>query len=123
MTVCAGCGKFGKIVAKPVSRQKMPVQKAPEIVETVVADFAARIRNAREKSGTTQKDFAMRINEKESIVQKLEAGSFVPPISLAKKLEKLLKIQLVEVEQEEKGTSQKGATATLTIGDIISVKK
>ncbi len=123
MNVCTGCGKFGKMVAKPVSRPKISAQKAPEIVETVVADFAARIRNAREKSGMTQKDFAMRINEKESIVQKLEAGSFVPPISMAKKLEKLLKIALVEVEQEEQGASQKGASATLTIGDIISVKK
>ena len=124
LKVCSACGRFGKALQKPVARvAKAPAQKAPEAVEVVVADYAIRIRSAREKSGMTQKDFARFLNEKESMVQKLEAGSLVPPISLAKKLEKALKITLVEVEAEEKVESQKKGAGPLTIGDIINIKK
>ena len=123
LRVCATCGKIGKVLRKPVSRVVKHVQKAPENVEVVVSDFASRIRVARESSGTTQKDFARFLNEKESIVQKLESGSFPPPISMAKKLEKLLKIKLVEIEEEESMGSPKKASGPLTIGDIINVKK
>lgn len=123
LNVCSSCGRFGKAVNKPVMRQAAPIQKAPELVEVVVSDYAQLIRAAREKSGMTQKEFARSLNEKESIVQKLEAGSFSPPISMAKKLEKLLKIKLVEIEQEEEATAQKKASGPLTIGDILKVKE
>ncbi len=124
LNICASCGKFGRVIQKPASRAvKTPLPKAPEVVEVVVPDFAQRVRLAREKSGMTQKDFAQFLNEKESIVQKLEAGSFSPSISLAKKLEKLLKIELVDVEQDEKASVQKKNSGPLTIGDIINIKK
>ena len=125
LNVCATCGKFGKMLQKPVMRMqsKAVVQKVPEATEVVVSDYAQKIRSAREKTGMTQKEFALKLNEKESIIHKLENGLFVPPMSLAKKLEKLLKIKLVEVEQEEKAEAQKGSTGPLTIGDILNVKK
>ncbi|VVB81079.1 Helix-turn-helix [uncultured archaeon] len=125
LTVCAACGRFGKMLRKPVMRvvKKQAVEKAPGPVETVVTGFASLIRSAREKAGLTQKDFAMSLNEKESIVQKLENGAFVPPISLAKKLEKLLKIKLVEFEQEDEVSNEKRGSGPLTIGDILNVKK
>ncbi len=123
LNVCSTCGKFGKMLKKPEQAVRKPVSRAPEVVEVVVSDYAQKIRSAREKSGMTQKDFARSLNEKESIVHKLESGTFSPPISLARKLEKLLKIKLVEVEEEEKVETQKKGTGSLTIGDIINIKK
>ena len=125
LNVCASCGRYGKILrgAPPVPVKKKPVEKAPEPVEVVVHDYAVLVRTAREKSGMTQKDFARSLNEKESIIQKIENGVFVPPISMAKKLEKLLKIRLVEVEQEGEVSKEKRGSGPLTIGDIINVKK
>ena len=123
LNVCATCGKFGKMLKMPERFVKAPVQKAPEVIEVVVSDYAQKIGRAREKSGMTQKDFAHSLNEKESVVQKLEAGSFSPPISMAKKLEKMLKIKLVEVEEEEKAEPQKKGSGPVTIGDLINVKK
>ncbi len=124
LNVCAPCGKFGKMLKKPVMQVRhSPVQKAPEPSEVVVSDYALRIRSAREQSGMTQKEFALKLNEKESIIHKLENGLFVPPIDLAKKLERLLRIKLVEIEEEEKPEAAKKSSGPLTIGDIINLKK
>ena len=125
VNVCSACGKYGKMLQRPVMRasRHSPVQKAPEPSEVVVSDYAQKIRSAREKSGMTQKEFALKLNEKESVIHKLENGLFVPPIDLARKLERLLRIKLVEVEQEEEAETAKKSSGPLTIGDIINLKK
>jgi len=125
LNVCSACGKYGKFLQKPVMRvaKKPVIEKAPEPVEVVVSDYAQKIRSAREKSGLTQKEFALKLNEKESIIHKLENGLFVPPIDMAKKLERLLRIKLVEVEEEEKVSAEKRKSGPLTIGDILNLKK
>lgn len=123
MTVCQACAKFGKIIRRPVGiTGKAPVAKAPEASEIVVSEYAQLIRSAREKSGMTQKDFAMKLNEKESVIHKLENGQFVPPISMARKLEKMLHVKLVVVEEEEEVEAGKKGSGPLTIGDIIASK-
>ncbi len=125
LNVCAACGKYGKMLQKPVmhAAKSSQVQKAVEPSEVVVSDYAQRIRSAREKSGMTQKEFALKLNEKESMIHKLESDLFVPPIDLAKKLERSLKIKLVEIEEEEKAEAAKKTSGPLTIGDIINLKK
>ncbi len=95
----------------------------PETAEVVVSNYAQLIRQAREKSGMTMKEFAMTLNEKESIIHKLENSQFVPPINMAKKLEKLLHIKLVEIEEEEETESSGKSSGSFTIGDIINLKK
>lgn len=124
MTVCQNCGKFGKVIQKPVGHlfQKVVVS-TPETAEVVVSNYAQLIRQAREKSGMTMKEFAMTLNEKESIIHKLENSQFVPPINMAKKLEKLLHIKLVEIEEEEETESSGKSSGSFTIGDIINLKK
>ena len=122
LTVCPTCARFGKILQKPVVKAPKVVAPKKEVLEVVVPEYAKLVREAREKSGMTQKEFARMLNEKESVLQKIENGTFVPPISMAKKLEKLLKIKLVTVEEEEKTTMQKTKSGTLTIGDIIKAK-
>ena len=57
------------------------------------------------------------------MIQHLETGKFEPPILLAKKLERALNIKLVEEMQEVHESSVKEDTETLTIGDVIKIKK
>lgn len=124
MAVCPACGKFGRVIQKPVAHfvQKQVVS-TPETPEVVVSDYAQIIHQAREKSGMTMKEFAMKLSEKESIIHKIENGQFVPPISMARKLEKLLHVKLVEMEEEGKTEKAQKASGPLTIGDIINLKK
>jgi len=123
LNVCENCGKYGKAVQRPVVRSRAPVQAKPEIVEMVVSDYAQLIRKARETKGMTQKDFALSVNEKESVVQKLETGSLTPSLSMAKKLERLLKVKLVEVQEETKVDLQSKNSGPMTIGDILKFKR
>lgn len=127
LKVCATCGRFGKILQRAPSpaetRQKI-VRAAPEPVERVVDDYAQRIKAAREKRGLTQEDFAKLIMVKESLLHKLETGQYEPPLDLARKLERILRIQLVEKREEgvTAPVAKEKRPEGLTIGDILNLK-
>ena len=66
-----------------------------EIGEMELApDWARRIRQAREARTWTPEDLAKKLNEKKSIVLKIESGNFRPPDALVRKIEQLLKLRL-----------------------------
>lgn len=132
LKVCEKCSAAGRIIKRPeIVIPKKPnktesvraAQAVKEIVETIVEDYGARIRQARDKTGLTQKEFAKKINEKESILHKLETGSFEPPMLLAKKLEKTLHIVLIEQTEQEKeqAPAKKEKSDGLTIGDMLKL--
>ena len=100
----------------------MPLpQELQEPTETLVPDFGQRIRQAREKLGLEQKDFAQKLSEKMSMVHKMEIGAFRPSISLARKLEKMLHIKLVETSALESAPAPKIRSDQVTIGDLIKL--
>ena len=74
-----------------------------EIGELELApDWAQRVRRAREARNWKPEDLGKKLNEKKSIVLKIESGSFHPPDQLVRKLEHLLQIRL---RAEEGSTS------------------
>ena len=134
LNVCEKCAKFGKIVSRlkePVKekprkqefRRNEKVEEEKNVIYMVGSEFASKIRKAREKRGLNQEDFAKKISEKESIVHKLETGEFTPSLKLARKLEVLLGIKIIESYEEEKNQQVKGETEELTIGDVLKIKK
>lgn len=131
LNVCKECSKFGTIIAeiKPVEKvklkkvKKIEIEPEKEIIQIVTEDFAGKIRNKREKLGLKQEDFAKMISEKESVVHKLETGEFEPNLELAEKLEKRLKIKLIEEYEEEHKKTEKIDTGITTIGDLIKIRK
>ena len=92
--------------------------------EELVEDFAARIRNARSRMGMTQKDLAAKLNEKQTILSKVESGGMRPDEKLIRKLQKELGIVLKErppPQVEVKSTST--GSGTLTLADLIRMKE
>lgn len=123
INLCQKCSRFGKVLG-PVRVQgfERPRKHEPENTQIINAEYPAKIRGARERSGLTQKEFATRLNEKESLIHQLESGSMEPSISLARKLEKFLRIRLVE-EYSESHDVQKGSREQgFTLGDFIRKK-
>src|SRR5437870_10938400 len=59
-------------------------------------DFPQRIRQAREARGWKQADLGAKINERVSVIAKLESGTISPGDSLVRKLERELGIKLKE---------------------------
>ena len=130
LDVCNDCAKFGKVIAQPKrlspKEQHMQIQKREkreEKTELIAEDYPEIIKKKRESMGLTQKDFAIKINEKEAIISKLETGSFAPPLPLARKLEKFLGIKLVEEYREAPLESARKKTEGFTLGDFIKVKR
>lgn len=132
LKVCKECAKYGKIIESAKIKTDIELKKEakpekppePEIIETLVEDFPQKIKNKREKLGLKQEDLAKKINEKESIIQKIESSHFTPPIKLAKKIERFLEIRLIEEIEESRPISvQKGGGEGFTLGDFVKIKK
>ena len=112
MTVCGKCARLGRpvreaIPASPMSRSpseatmhvyRRPAAMVPNDELVLREDYAAVLRKAREVSGLTQEQLGMKLNEKSSVVGKLESGTLKPSVPLAKKLEHLMKIRLFETD-------------------------
>src|SRR5664280_2072704 len=132
MVTCKECSKFGKIQREP-PKPKRPgaprgsatrrVQRPKEPAEEVVENVNDIVREAREKKGWSREELGEKIYEKASVVTRIESGKMVPDLKLARKIEKLMNIVLVEknedVSADEMSHSKiRGAT----IGDIARIK-
>ncbi|MBW2996299.1 multiprotein bridging factor aMBF1 [Candidatus Woesearchaeota archaeon] len=130
MNVCSECSRFGKVIGdirevKVEKKVKRIVEDEPEVIEMVVGDFAEKIRRKRNELGLNQEEFAKKINQKKSFVHQMENREMMPSIDLARKLERMLNIELVEEIREEKAkkANSKGDAEAVTIGDLIKIKK
>lgn len=134
LQVCTACAAFGEIVQTgqklEVRGRKSTDPKLPTIdhrpitsdLRMITPDYAQKIKTAREKEGLKQEEVAQRINEKVTLIQKVEAGT-PPSIPLAQKLEQFFKIQIIIPYTEERVQKETEKTSELTIGDILSTKK
>jgi putative transcription factor len=141
LEVCSECAKFGieakkpakkeEPAAKPIITQRLEVRerrgKPRDIYESgmreeLVDDYTSRIRNARSQKGMSQKDLAMKLNEKLTVLSKVEAGDMRPDDKLVAKLEKELAIKLKE-KPAEVLAGKEGPKASLTLADLIKMQK
>ncbi|PUA34411.1 MAG: TIGR00270 family protein [Candidatus Terraquivivens tikiterensis] len=87
-----------------------------------VEDFHVRIKNARERMGLSQEELAAQLNEKVGLIRKIEQGEVKPPIELARKIEKFLKIQIIEEVEEDYPYGpflSKPRPSGYTLGDVM----
>ena len=135
LSVCNDCAKFGDEVAAPVVRrgsmppviaQRLEARKrrlTPRDVyadagqEELAEDFPQRIRRAREERGWKQADLGAKINEKVSVIAKLESGTISPNDALVRKLEHHLGIKLKERVQPM-AMKKAAPSGGLTLGDL-----
>jgi putative transcription factor len=64
--------------------------------QELIEDYHLEIQQARTKLGMNQEELARKLNERKSIIAKLENKSIRPDNKLIRKLEKTLKISLME---------------------------
>ncbi|QZX99031.1 multiprotein bridging factor aMBF1 [Halobaculum rubrum] len=88
-------------------------------METVTGDYDDRIRQARESTGLSQEDLASDINEKASVIRKLERGDILPSDGVQQKLEKKLGISLVEGESVDDADWESSSSGNMTLGDVV----
>jgi putative transcription factor len=117
LALCPNCSKFGVLLdppptaAAPERASVRPGTPATRVMGTgrrleerdlyteigeleLAPDWARRVRVAREAAAWTPDVLAKKLNEKKSVVLKLESGGFHPPDQLVRKIEHLLRIRL-----------------------------
>ncbi|PSP38488.1 TIGR00270 family protein [Halobacteriales archaeon QH_7_65_31] len=95
-----------------------------DTMDQIVTDYDDRIRNARESLGIAQEELADTLNEKASVIRKLERGDIMPTDDVQEKLESKLDVSLTEgsggdEEYEFEGGS---STGSYTLGDVVERK-
>jgi putative transcription factor len=139
LTVCGECAKLGSIlweakseprlkkIAKRLPQPMLAARKKPvKLQETLelVEDFSSRVRQAREKLGLSQEDLGRKLNEKVSVLRKVESGKMTPDHRLAEKLERALRIKLLVPFSEPKVSPEiLSRPPEVTLGDLVDVKK
>lgn len=84
-----------KLISTPPKIKPPPLKKIDMMDEMIlVPEFPSIIRNARTKKGLTHDQLGQKINEKVTLIRKIETGSIRPDEILAKKLERFLGIKL-----------------------------
>lgn len=139
LSVCVDCTRFGEPVAAPASRpstmppviaQRLEARQRRMTPKDVYAeagqlelteDFPQTIRSARESRGWKQADLGAKINEKVSVIAKLESGTITPGDGLVRKLERELGIKLKERVQPV-AMKKQAASSGLTLGDLVKMK-
>lgn len=125
MHVCGGCARAGKIIESPGKPSSNTFSaKRPQTEIELVADFGTVIKSARERIHIGREVLAERISEKESYLERIEAGKTMPSEELAKKLERELGIKLLEeVGVGDSSPKNFSGNKKVTLGDLVFVKK
>ncbi len=97
LKVCEACARYG--VAVPATTTTTAMQKKRlyeqmdlEIEEEVEpVDYGRRVKAARERAGLKQEELAKMINEKQSLLRKIENEEVIPTEELRMKIERVLK--------------------------------
>lgn len=141
--VCPECAQFSTAVWKRGSREPAITKKTPEYPASqlstfrrsipsrlpkgldLVEGFGQRIRMGRVKLKLSHEDLSRKIGAKVSVLRKLETGKMVPDQALAKRLERFLRIKILQSPSEtsklEEGFVKK--PSELTLGDIVIIQK
>ena len=93
-------------------------------MDEVAQDYDERIRSARESAGISQEDLAKELNEKASLIRKLEHGEVLPSDDVQRKLERELGIDLSAGSTPDEDAEWEGGSASgeYTLGDVVERK-
>ncbi len=141
LRVCPDCyrklvkqGKAREVaVAKPITRRNKESSKkwtrtriSRRVLEEeydIVEDYAERIRRARQRMGWSQAVLAQKVREKENVIKRIEAGRLKPSIELARRLERVLGITLLEpIVDETPIHPGRDDEDYYTVGDFVRFK-
>ena len=140
MIVCKECSKLGKIQKEPPkpkfikqntkrnkkqkTTQTRRYSRNDEPQEELIEDFHNEIRKARESKDWSREDLGRKINERVSVITRIETGKMTPDTKLTKKLEKVLNIKLLEkIDGLDLNQFINNSSNERTIGNIVKIKR
>lgn len=138
MVVCKECSRLGKIQKAPpkpkfVKQEKTKKQtntrsrnysRRDEPTDELIEDFNVEIRKARESKNWSREDLGKKINERVSVIARIETGKMTPDNNLTKKFEKALNIKLLEeIDNIDLNQFVNNSSGERTLGNIMKIKR
>ena len=136
MVVCKECAKLGtiqKAPPKPRFQQNKKGRKTTqpkrnyrkdEPSDELIENYNTAVRNAREAKNWSREDLGKKINERVSVISRIETGKMTPDVKLTKKLEKALNIKLLEkVDNVDLNQFVNSSSGERTLGNIMKIKR
>jgi len=139
MVVCKECSKLGTIQKAPPkpkyvkqnknkkttnNTRRRNYSRNDEPTEELVEDFSFEVRKARESKDWSREELGRKINERASVITRIETGKMTPDTKLTKKLEKALNIKLLEkVDNIDLNQFINSSSGERTLGNIMKIKR
>lgn len=127
VSACGNCSRFGNVLGKLGNEEgdliQVPAYVSQEIIEEIIEDAPKMIRDARTRAQMSVLDLANKLKEQAHYLEKIEKGQLTPSLSIARKLEKVLHITLVERSRYEQQGSLKKDFILPTLEDLIKSDK
>jgi putative transcription factor len=126
LRVCAKCAQGKRVISNPgykLETGKKTTRPKRDEDLPLVEDYGKVIRAARDRIDLPMKVLAEMLNEKETLLSRVEQQSTLPTIKLTKKLEKALGIKLIDVAADADTSSTSSAKKSgITLGDFVNPK-
>ena len=126
MKVCSSCSEMGDVVEqkkKKKTKKKSSKTYRPKDTEKLTSNYGEKLKEAREDRKLSINELADSLNEKASLIKKVEREDLKPEKSLANKLSKELDVTLY-VNPEVYDTSVESTDdGKATLGDVAKVKE
>ena len=139
MVVCKECSKLGTVQKAPPKPKYVKQNKSnkkqkntrnrsysrnEEPTEELIEDFSYEVRKARESKDWSREDLGKKINERVSVITRIETGKMTPDTKLTKKLEKALNITLLEkIDNVDLNQFINSSSGERTLGNIMKIKR
>ncbi|RCV65505.1 putative transcription factor [Methanophagales archaeon] len=103
LRVCKACAHYGTVLVEDKNVRAGPVAQAKansrlyeqmdhDLEVEVEEDYGRTLKEAREKAGLKQAELAKRINEKQSLLRKIENEEVIPSDEVMRKIERVLNL-------------------------------
>lgn len=124
LSVCESCSDMGETVSKKSKKKKKRKSSGPRTQKVLVSDYGSRVKEAREEEQISINELADELNEKSSLISKIEKEDLKPDNSLAKKLSDRLGVDLYTNAEVSNYDSKKrgGDNRKATLEDVAEVK-
>jgi len=126
MKVCSSCSEMGDVIEqkkKKKTKKKSSKTYRPKDTEKLTSNYGEKLKEAREDRKLSINELADSLNEKASLIKKVEREDLKPEKSLANKLSKELDVTLY-VNPEVYDTSVESTDdGKATLGDVAEVKE
>lgn len=124
MQTCDSCAEMGEKVNTQKKKKKKKKRRRKSSQKTLANDYGSRVKEAREDKELSISELSDSLNEKTSVIKKIETEDLKPDKPLAGKLSKELDIELyVNPEVTDYDDTSDGDTRKATLGDVADVKK